>query len=500
MEEKLNQLKEILAEVADIRSALAVLDWDQQTYMPAGSSASRGQQISTLSRLAHVKFTSSEVGQLLEDLAPYARQLDPDSDEARLIKVTRRRYEKRTKVPASFVAELARRTSIAHNVWVEARRENKFAKFQPHLEAIVDLKRQYASFFSPYEHVYDPLLDDFEPGLKTAEVKVIFNSLRPPQVTLLREIMQRPQVDSSFLHQAYDEKKQWDFGVQVITRFGYDWDHGRQDKTVHPFTTQFGIDDVRITTRVYPYYLPACLFGTFHECGHGLYDLGFNPAFARSPLAGGASLGVHESQSRMYENLVGRSLPFWKYYYPILQQTFSSQLGDVDLLAFYKGINRVQPSLIRVEADEVTYNLHIMLRLELEIALMENTLEVKDLPEAWNTRMQEYVGVVPPTDAEGVLQDVHWSSGLVGYFSTYSLGNLISVQLWEAIRKDIPDLEAQFERGEFGALLVWLREKVHRHGAKLEPQELVQRVTGSKIDPAPYIHYLRGKYAAIYGF
>ena len=284
----------------------------------------------------------------------------------------------------------------------------------------------------------------------------------------------------------------------VISQFGYDWQHGRQDKSAHPFTQSIGLNDVRITTRINPNYLNTALFGTMHEAGHALYEMGIDPAFARSPLGEGTSLGVHESQSRMWENLVGRSKPFWEHFYPQLQQTFPDQLKEVSFDRFYRGVNCVQPSFIRVEADEATYNLHIMLRLEIEIAMIEGSLEVKDLPEAWNLRMQDYLGVTPTSDADGVLQDVHWSSGLIGYFSTYALGNLISAQLWECIQRDLPGLDDQIRSGDFSHLLGWLREKIHRHGAKFEPQELVERVTGSRIDPAPYIHYLQTKYAEIY--
>jgi len=499
MENKLNQLKTILNEVADLGSASALLGWDQQTYMPPGAAEGRGNQLATLGQIAHIKFTSDEVGRLLDELEPQAGQLDPDSDDARLIKVTRREYDKNTKVPAEWVAEFARVTTMAQQVWQEARAENDFAKFQPYLEKIVELRRQYAEIFAPYDHVYDALLDDFEPGLKTAEVKEIFGKLRPQQVELIKAIADRPQVDDSFLHLHYDEQKQWDFGVDVITKFGYDWKRGRQDRSVHPFTTNFGIDDVRITTRFLPDFINSALFGTMHETGHALYEQGVDHALARTPLAGGASLGLHESQSRMWENMVGRSYPFWQHFYPRLQEFFPAQLGNVSLERFYKGINKVEPSLIRVEADEATYNLHIMLRLELEIALMEGSLPVKDLPQAWNARMQEYLGVAPSNDREGVLQDIHWSGGMVGYFSTYALGNLISAQLWECINQDIPDLEEQIRSGEFSSLLGWLRTKIHRHGSKYEPQELVQRVTGSKIDSAPYVRYLNGKFSQVYG-
>jgi carboxypeptidase Taq len=498
MQEKLDQLKSILAEVYDLNSSAALLGWEQQTYMPPGGTEGRGYQLGTLGKIAHIKFTSEKVGELLDDLKPYQEQLDPDSDDARLIKVTRREYEKSTRVTAQWVEEFAKETTIGHQVWEEARAENNFEKFQPVLERIYELRREYSAFFAPYDHVYDPVLDDFEPGLKTADVIQIFESIRPKQVALIQAISEKPQVDDSFLKQPFDEGKQWDFGVDILTAFGYDWNRGRQDRAAHPFTQSIGIDDVRITTRFSPDELNPALFASMHEAGHALYELGIDHALARSPLATGTSLAMHESQSRMYENLLGRSMPFWEFYYSRLQDVFPSQLGEVGLTDFYKAINKVEPSLIRVEADEATYNLHIMLRLELEIALMEGSLDVRNLPEAWNAKVGEFLGLTPPNDADGVLQDVHWSSGLIGYFSTYALGNLISLQLWEVINQDIPDLADQVRKGDFSELLAWLVEKIHRHGAKFEPQELVQRITGSKIDPAPYLRYLETKFGEIY--
>lgn len=498
MESKLNLLKAILNEVHDLNAVSSLLGWDQQTYMPPGAAEGRGYQSGTIDKIAHEKFTSPEVGKLLEELLVATAELDPNSDDARLVKVTHREYEKQVKVPPNMVVEFAQVTTMAQQAWQEARAENNFAKFQPWLEKILDFGHRYAELFAPYDHVYDPLLDRFEPGLKTAEVKQIFADLRPIQVDLIKKISEKPQVDDSFNHLTYDEQKQWDFGVEVITKFGYDWKRGRQDKSAHPFTTNFGIDDVRITTRVFPNLLTSALFSTMHEAGHALYEQGVDQALARTPLAGGTSLAFHESQSRMWENLVGRSLPFWEYFYPRLQKAFPEQLQHVPLEAFYKGINKVEPSFIRVEADEATYNLHVMLRLELEMAMLEGKLQVKHLPEAWNAGMQDYLGITPPNDAKGVLQDVHWSSGLMGYFSTYSLGNLISLQLWERIQAEIPDLFDQFRSGEFSALLKWLRENIHRHGSKYEPQELIQRITGSKIDPKPYIHYLQTKFGRIY--
>ncbi|RLD06253.1 MAG: carboxypeptidase M32 [Chloroflexota bacterium] len=498
MEHKLKQLKNILAEVADIQGAANLLEWDQQTNMPPKGAEARGHQLGALSRLAHIKFVAPEVGKLIEDLLPYAEGLDPDSDDARLLEVTNRKYKKSVKVPSDFVAEFARVTTMAHGAWEEAREENDFSKFQPHLEKIVDLDRQYAEFFAPYDHVYDPLLDTFEPGMSTTAVKKIFEELRPQQVKLIQAIGEQEQVADDFLYQEFEHQAQLDFGNEVITKYGFEWDRGRQDEAAHPFTTSFGIDDVRLTTRVQLNHLNSAIFGTFHEGGHAIYEQGIAHSLARTPLADGASLAVHESQSRMYENLVGRSYDFWVYFYPRLQEFFPNQFAKVNLETFYKGINKVEPSLIRVEADEATYNLHIMLRLELEIELMEGKLEVSDLPFAWNARMEEYLGITPTTDTEGVLQDVHWSSGLLGYFSTYALGNLISAQLWEKINEDIPDLSGQIQSGEFAGLLGWLRKNIHCHGAKFKPQELVKRATGSEIDSAPYMRYLTKKYGEIY--
>ena len=499
MSEKLEQFKSLLAEVADLNNAQALLGWDQQTYMPQGGAEARGNQLATLGKISHQKFTSDEIGKLLGELEKEYEGADSDSDDLRLLKVTRHNYDQATRVPSEFVAEFAVVTSKAFEAWVEARGKSDFSIFRPHLEKVVELNQRYVKFFPPADHPYDILLDQFERGMKTADVKEIFDALRPQQVELLKAIAEKPQVDDSFLHVEYDEKKMWDFSEEIATKFGYDWKRGRQDKSAHPFTTNFSINDVRITTRFEPENPSIMLFSTMHETGHALYDLGSNQAYERTPLAGGTSLAVHESQSRMWENLVGRSLPFWEHFYPEFQKLFPAQVGNVDLQTFYKGINKVEPSLIRVNADEATYNMHIMLRLELEIGMVEGTVVVKDLPEIWNAKMDEYLGVVPPDDAKGVLQDVHWSGGTLGYFSTYALGNLISAQLWEKINADIPDLADQFRQGKFDALLTWLREKIHVHGSKYKPQELVQRVTGSKIDAAPYVRYLKQKFSDIYG-
>ncbi|HXF86479.1 MAG TPA: carboxypeptidase M32 [Anaerolineales bacterium] len=499
MSEKLNRLKELLGEVADLYRAAGLLSWDQQVNMPPAGNEARGQQLATLSKIAQEKFISDEVGKLIEDLKQEFAGADPESDEAALIRVAARNYDKAKRVPPEFIAEQAVVTSRAFEAWVEAKGKSDFSIFRPHLEKVVELVKKYISFFPPADHPYDILLDDYEPGMKTAEVQAIFDALRPKQVELIKAITSRKQVKDDFLYKKYDEKKLMDFGVQVITQFGYDWTRGRQDKAPHPFASSFSINDVRITTRFEEDNPFATLFSTMHESGHAMYEQGINPAYERTPLASGASLAVHESQSRMWENLVGRSLPFWEHFYPSLKKIFSRQLDGVGVKAFYKAINKVEPSLIRVNADEATYNLHIMLRLELEIAMVEGKVDIKDLPEIWNTKMQEYLGVTPPNDAKGVLQDIHWSYGSIGYFSTYALGNLISAQLWEKIHQDIRDLDEQIRKGNFSELLGWLRKNIHQHGQKYEPQVLIEKVTGSKITPEPYIRYLTKKYSEIYG-
>ena len=497
MSEKLDQLKEILGEVSDLNHAASVLDWDQQVNMPPGGGDARGQQLGTLGKIAHEKSTSEEVGKLLEDLK--REFIGADSDDAALVRVASRNYDKAMRVPSQFISKQAVVTSKAFEAWVEAKGKSDFSIFRPHLEKVVELVQEYISFFPPADHPYDILLDDYEPGMKTAEVKEIFNNLRPKQVELIKAIKSAKQVKDDFLHKKYNEKKVWDFGETVIIKFGYDFSRGRQDKAPHPFQTTFSVDDTRITNRFEADNPLATLFSAMHEAGHAMYEQGSNPAYERTPLAGGTSLAVHESQSRMWENLVGRSLPFWEYFFPEIKKAFPSQLDGVSAKSFYKAINKVEPSLIRVNADEATYNLHVMLRLELEIGMVEGKFAVKDLPEIWNTKMNDYLGVVPPNDAQGVLQDVHWSSGLMGYFSTYALGNLVSAQLWEKINTDITDLDDQIRKGKFDSLLGWLREKIHIFGHKYDPQDLVQKVTGSKIDSAAYVRYLTKKYSDIYG-
>lgn len=496
MSEKLKKLKEILGEVSDLNQAASVLSWDQQVNMPPRGGEARGQQLATLGKIAHEMSTSDEVGRLIEDLKQETHGMN--SDDAALVRVAAYNFDKATRVPADFVSEQAMVNTAAFEAWVEAKGKSDFSIFRPHLERVVDLMRKYITYFPPQEHPYDALLDDYEKGMKTSEVQAIFDALRPRQVELIRAIRSAKPVKADFLKKKYAEKKVWDFSEVIISKFGYDFSRGRQDKAAHPFETSFSVNDVRITNRYETSNPLATLFSAMHEAGHAMYEQGGNPAYDRTPLAKGVSSAVHESQSRMWENLVGRSLPFWEHFFPLLKKTFPAQLDGVSAKSFYKAINKVEPTFIRVNADEATYNLHIMLRLELEIAMIDGRVAIKDLPEIWNTKMQEYLGITPPNDALGVLQDIHWSSGYFGYFPTYALGNLVSAQLWQKLGKDLPNLDEQIRKGQFEELLDWLHIKIHIHGHKYDPQDLVKKVTGSKIDPAAYIQYLTTKYSEIY--
>ncbi len=500
MSDKFQTFRTLLGELADFSAAAALLSWDQQTYMPPGGAEARAMQLSTLEKNIHQRFVSDEVGQLLDDLETEYAGADYDSFEASLIRVTRRQYDRWRKVPTDLVARLAKAAALGHMAWEKAREESDFSIFQPHLEEIVDLTIQQAEALGYEDRIYDALLDRFEPEMKTAQVEVLFDEMKAGLIPLVQAIAERRDaVDDAFLHQEFDESKQWDFGVEVITRLGFDFQRGRQDTAAHPFTTSFSQDDVRLTTRLSRDNLPSALFGSIHEAGHGMYEQGMDRALDRTPLRDGASLGLHESQSRMWENVVGRSREFWTFWLPRLKEYFPAQLEGVSLDDFYRAINRVEPSLIRVEADEVTYDLHIFLRFEVENRLLEGRVRVAELPELWNARMEEYLGVRPGNDAEGVLQDVHWAGGMIGYFPTYSLGNLLAAQFYNQALADHPDIPAQIERGEFGTLLHWMREKIHRHGAKYTPAELVERVTGGPMRTEPFLTYIREKYSRIYG-
>jgi carboxypeptidase Taq len=489
-------LKQRLAEISDLRRVAGLLFWDQQTMMPPGGSAARAEQLATLNRMAHELFVSDETGRLLDELRGYEDSLDPESDEASLIRVARRDYEKARRVPAELRAELSRAGSQGLRAWGEAKASSDFSAFLPALERNVELKHRYIECFDGAEEPYDILLDDYERGMKTARVRTIFDRLKAELVPLIADIGRRDDGSLDGVARGpFPLEAQRAFSHEVVEAFGFRPGTWRLDPTAHPFASGGGVDDIRLTTFYHDDNLES-LFASMHEYGHGLYEHGVDPALERTPLGTGVSLGLHESQSRMWENLVGRSRHFWRHFYPRLQQAFPEALGSVELESFYRAINRVQPSLVRIHADEVTYNLHVILRFELEQEIVNGRVELRELPEEWAARMHEYLGVEVPNDAEGVLQDMHWGGGSIGYFSTYSLGNVMSVQIWERVLEEIPDLYEHFERGEFAALREWLRERLHRHGRKFTPEETLAKVVGGPIDPDPYLRYLKTKHGA----
>jgi carboxypeptidase Taq len=495
------ELKTRLASIHDLRMARSILGWDQHTKMPPAGGEVRAEQLGTLDRLSHELFIDDEIGSLLEDLRDYEESLGPDSDEASLIRITRRDYEKAKRVPSELRAEMTRAGAIALPAWIEAREKSDFSIFLPYLKRNVELQHEYiACFEGMFDSAYDALLDDFDEGMTADVVRTVFDELKRELIPLIAQIgEQADRVDDSSLHGDFPIEKQRAFAVEVLERFGFDYESWRLDPTVHPFAMSAGTKDIRLTTRYDETDLSVSLFATIHEFGHGFYEANVDPSMERTSLSSVTSMSLHESQSRMWENLVGRGLPMWRFFYPRLQAAFPDQFGSVELDEYYGAINKVQPSLIRVEADEATYNLHIILRFELEQDILSGELLLEDLPEAWSARMAEYLGIDVPDDAQGVLQDVHWSGGAIGYFPTYALGNVISVQLWDRVRAELPDLDAQFERGEFGELAGWLRENLHRHGRKYTSKEMLDRIVGGPMDPGPYLRYLKEKLGEIYG-
>jgi carboxypeptidase Taq len=499
MEKKLQELKIRLAEINDLESAASVLNWDQSTFMPPLGAAPRARQLSTLVRLSQEKFIDPAIGHLLDDLRPLEESLPYESDDASLIRVTRRSYERALRIPPDFLSRFFRHGAETYQVWTEARPSNNFAVVQPYLEKSLDFSRQMAQFFPGYDHIADPLIDFADYGMKASDVRRVLAELREQLVPLVKAITSQLPADDSVLKQYYPEVLQRAFGEEVIKDYGYDFNRGRQDLTHHPFTTKFSIGDVRITTRFNENDLGDGLFSTLHESGHAMYEQGINMAYEATPLAGGTSAGVHESQSRTWENIVGRNRGFWEHYYPRLQQIFPDQLKNVPLDTFYRAINKVQRSLIRVDADEVTYNLHVMIRFDIELQLLEGSLEIRDLPEAWHSRYESDLGTAAPDDKDGVLQDVHWYGGIIGgAFQGYTLGNIMSGLFYDAALKAHPTIPAEIGQGRFDTLHGWLKQNIYQHGAKFTASELIERVTGGPLRIEPYIAYLKTKYGELY--
>lgn len=498
-------LKARLHMVSDLAGAAGLMSWDQRTMMPPGGAGVRAERMATIGRLAHELFVAEETGELLERLAEYECSLPFDSDEASLIRVARRDYEKARKLPSDLQAELIRASAIGYQAWSESRATSDYCAFMPALSRHLELQRQvidiYRPDLPPGGEDYDVLLDDYEPGLSTAEVRHVFDELKRSTISLVARVAERrDRVDNAVLQGSFAIDKQRELALRLIRPFGYDDDSWRLDPTQHPFAWSMATSDIRLTTRYIEDDLSSAVFGTMHECGHGLYERGVSPSLERTLLARGASMSWHESQSRLWENLVGRSRALWSFAFPKLVETFPGRFDGADADGLYRAVNKMQPSLIRVEADELTYNIHIILRFELEQALFNGEVDLRDLPEAWNTKMRDYLGVEVPDDAHGVLQDVHWGGGSFGYFPTYALGNVVSLQLWDRITKEIPGLEDQFARGEFGPLRDWLSTNVHVHGRKYMPKELLSRVLGvDAFDAKPLLGYLTQKVDDLYG-
>lgn len=498
-QELLDDLVSRLKSTAVLASCSALLGWDEQTYLPPGGAGHRADQLGLLAGIAHQRSTDPKIGELLSQLES-AKAFTADSVEGALLREARRDYDRKTKLPQRLVEELSRTTTLSQQAWVAARKKKDFAEFRPWLEKVVALKREEADVLAAGREKYDALLDDYEPGATSESVAASFATLRKELVTLLEAVKGSGVApDASIVTRSYPVEAQRAFGRAAAAAIGFDFDRGRLDEAAHPFCSGVGPGDCRLTTRYDERHFPGAFFGTLHEAGHGLYEQGLPADRFGTPLGEACSLGVHESQSRTWENFVGRSRAFWTHFFPQARAAFPAALADVDSDAFYRAVNDVRPSFIRVEADEITYNLHIMLRFELERPLIAGDLAPADVPGAWDDAFERDFGLRPSNPSEGSLQDIHWSAGLVGYFPTYALGNMYGAQLFEKARADLGDLDAMFARGEFAPLKGWLVENVHRHGRRYRPAELIERVTGRAPSPVPLVRHLRGKYGEIYG-
>ncbi len=491
---RFDELLRRLGEISDLERISSLLSWDQETKMPPLGAPARAEQRATLARLAHELATASELGALLDELGELEESSEPDSFEASVIRVARRDYEKERRVPSELHAEMTRAGSHGYSAWLEAREAGDFGILRPQLERRLALMHEYLACHEPYDDAYDVLLDDHEPRMRTADVEAIFARLKGELVPLIAGL--GTPVDDSCLHGDFPPDRQREFSLEVLSRWGMDDQAWRLDDTVHPFASAISAADIRLTARFGRADLTGVL-SCLHEFGHGLYERQVDERYARTPLQTGASSAFHESQSRLWENVVGRRLSTWRFFYPRLQAALPERFADVQLESFHRALNRVAPSVCRVEADEVTYPLHIVLRFELERQMLAGEVAPADLPEAFDAKLREYLGVEPEGVVDGVLQDVHWSDSNFGYFPTYAVGNVIAVQLWERATSELGDLDEEFERGEFGSLREWLRERVHRWGRAFEPPELLERVVGGPLDPEPYLAYLREKVEAL---
>jgi carboxypeptidase Taq len=499
-EQALTELKQVFNDAALLGSTMAVLGWDERTYMPKNGSAARANQLAYLAGLVHDKTTSRRVGELLSDIEGTELVNDPLSENAVNVRELRRYYDKQTKVPKKLVEAIAHAETTGQGVWVQARRKSDFKSFQVALDKMIDLKKQYAEAVGYANVPYDALLDDYEPGASTKSVTAVLGELRKELVPFVKKIIgAKRKPDLSIIQRSYPVDRQRIFGETASAAIGFNFESGRLDVTEHPFCTGVGPGDTRITTRYNANHLGQALFGTLHESGHAIYDQGLPKESYGMPMGSSVSLGIHESQSRMWENFVGRSKSFWQYFYPLAQSTFHESLADVKFEDFYFAINDVRSSYIRVEADEVTYNLHILLRFEIEQDIFNGKIKTKDMPAVWNERFKKYFGIVPKNDAEGCLQDIHWAAGLFGYFPTYALGNLYAAQFFAKAKQDLGNLDQLFASGQFGPLREWLRKNIHSQGQRYRAEDLVKVVTGKPLDHKPLMKYLTAKFAPLYG-
>jgi carboxypeptidase Taq len=491
------EYREHMGKLADIRNALALLQWDQETYMPSKGAGFRARQIATLSELAHGMATAEKLEALLKSLKDHA---ELTQTERKNIELNAADFEKQKKYSSAFVRIMSETISKSFNAWITAKKENRFALFEKELDELIRLKKEETLILGFSDHPYDALLDEFEKGCTVKLLDKIFYDLRPRLKEISDHIVQKHQVDDSFLLKNYDKQKQWDFGMKIIRDLGFDFDAGRQDLSAHPFTTSFNKNDVRITTRIQENDFNNMTWSCIHETGHALYEQGLPESEYGLPSGEYASLGIHESQSRLWENQVGRSMGFWKFHYPALSALFPENLQNVSLNEFYSGINIVKSSLIRTEADEVTYHFHVMIRYEIEKMLITGELNTRDIPACWNEQYQKYLGVKVPGDQQGCLQDVHWSHGSFGYFPTYSLGSFYAAQLFHTAQKELPGLNREMEKGNTSALLGWLRQRIHVHGRTYTSEELCEKATGETLKVQYFLDYLLDKYDKIYQF
>ncbi|MBT5019536.1 MAG: carboxypeptidase M32 [Planctomicrobium sp.] len=490
-----------LKELALLRSCGAVLGWDEQTNLPPHGAEHRANQLAMISGLSHERGTSSELGEMLNELSDPSTVGGEETVAFANVRDARRAYDRTVKLPKKLVEELTRATTLSQHAWVESRKKKDFSLFQPWLEKIINLKREEADALGSKTGVkYDALIEDYEPGATAAQIQEVFTPLRESLVQLVTAIQaSETQTDISILERLYPTAAQKELSVEAASMIGFDFNAGRLDIAAHPFCSGIGPGDCRLTTRYDEHHFPGAFFGTLHEAGHGIYEQGLKDDDFGLATGEACSLGIHESQSRMWENLVGRSRAFWEFFYAKAQQTFPNAIGDVHIDDFYSAVNDVRPSWIRVEADEVTYNLHIMLRFELEQALIGGELDVADIPGVWNEKFTEYFGITPTDDSIGCLQDVHWGAGLIGYFPTYSLGNMYASQFFEKAEEDLGDLNAMFAQGEFMPLKEWLNKNIHKHGRHYYAPELVEIVTGKPLSAEPLLKHLNEKFGAVYG-